>query len=76
MADIYTTRPGDMLDAICLRAYGPRPGALEQVLAANAGRGEAHAEALTEPLLAPGLPITLPQLAPLETTAARLRLWN
>ncbi len=76
MADIYTTRPGDVLDAICLRAYGRSSGALEQVLAANIARGEAHAAALTEAQLAPGLEITLPALTPTDTGPRRLMLWD
>lgn len=66
MAEIYTTRTGDMLDAIAWRAYGPRSGAFEAVLAANRSVGAA----LTQPVLNPGLTLTLPALDDPDDTAA------
>ena len=62
----YRTRDGDVVDEICWRYYGSRPGAAEAVLAANpglAGRGV---------VLAGGLVIVLPALPAQVETLVRL----
>lgn len=37
MATVYTTRQGEMIDAICTRFYGDESGYVENVLEANPG---------------------------------------
>ncbi|WP_067519544.1 tail protein X [Endozoicomonas ascidiicola] len=58
----YTTRDGDMLDAICYQYYGHLNGTLEKVLNANPCLCE-------KPILLPaGLVIELPVLEATGTT--------
>ena len=66
----YVTADGDMLDAICERHYGPRPGASEAVLEVNpglAGQG---------PVLPAGVRIDLPELAETPPERGSVRLWD
>lgn len=65
----YRTRPGDMLDAICHKYYGARPGATEEVLEANPGLCRQGA------LLPEGVVIQLPALAP-APVAGQVSLWD
>lgn len=73
MAVTITTRPGDRLDTLCARVYGRVHGVVEATLGAN----PSQAEALSRPLLPPGLVLTLPE-PPAEDSAAPgvLRLWD
>lgn len=70
MADIYVTKDGDMLDAICAAYYGATSNqVVEQVLAANFGLADLG------PVLARGVSITLPTIAaPAQTEG--VRLWD
>lgn len=65
----YTTRPGDMLDAICHKYYGVRPGATEEVLQANPGLCRQGA------LLPEGITIKLPEL-PAPAVPGQVSLWD
>lgn len=53
-ATAYTTKDGDMLDAICHRHYGVTAGAVERVLAANRGLADLG------PIYPAGIVIALP----------------
>lgn len=68
MAAEYLTRPGDMLDAICLEHYG-HADALTGVLEANPGL------AALGPVLPPRLTVILPD-DPARGSAPLLRLWG
>ncbi|MGI9278208.1 MAG: tail protein X [Endozoicomonas sp.] len=60
----YTTKDGDMLDAICYRHYGNLNGTVERVLNANPGLCE-------KPLVMPaGIVIDLPVLDSAEVNDA------
>ncbi|MFD2177734.1 tail protein X [Veronia pacifica] len=63
------TTEGEMLDEIVWRHYGQRPGAVEAVLTANPYLS-AHG-----PRLPAGLIITLPEIAPPNSTQG-LKLWD
>ncbi|WP_028588363.1 tail protein X [Desulfocurvus vexinensis] len=65
----YVTKDGDMLDWICWRHYGDRPGAVEAVLDANPGLADAG------PTLPVGMVLTLPELGTSEA-AQPVRLWD
>lgn len=65
----YTTKTGDMLDKICWDYYGARPGAYEQVMAANPGLSQRG------PVLPAGLVLTLPEL-PAEENTTTVSLWD
>ncbi|MFD2178511.1 tail protein X [Veronia pacifica] len=65
----YLTLAGDMLDAICHAAYGPRPGALEAVLADNPGL------AAYGPVLPTNVTVSLPELGPAESSS-QINLWD
>lgn len=70
MAGIHVTGVGEALDLICLRAYGARAGAVEQVLEANPHIKEvAHA-------LPAGLEIALPDLAVRDEAGQTVKLWD
>lgn len=73
MPSIHTTRPGDRLDAIAWATYGADAvtgaRALERILAANIGLGPA----LSEPELAPGLALILPDPPEAKAPAAAAR---
>ncbi len=63
----YRAKDGDVLDAICWKHYGPRPGTVETVLDANPGLADRG------PLLAAGVVVHLPEpLRPVRT----VRLWD
>ena len=66
----YTTRPGDVVDAICYAYYGTLDGRIyEQVLAANPGLADLGA------VLPGGVNITLPALAS-SSSSAGVKLWS
>jgi len=67
---IYRTRDGDMVDAICYRHYGQTFGKVESVLAANPHLAE-HG-----PVLEAGIRIKLPDLPKANATANTIRLWD
>ena len=69
MPRTYRTRDGDTLDWICWKHYGRQSGAVEAVLDANPGLADQG------PVLAAGVPIALPDLAPAAATAV-VRLWD
>ena len=70
MAIIYTTRQGELVDAICRRAYGDESGYVEAVLDANPGLA-----AMASPLPA-GTVIVLPDV-PLASEVVRIvSLWD
>lgn len=66
----WITADGDMLDAVCERFYGPRPGAAEAVLAANPGLADRG------PVLPAGVRIELPELAERPRESGATRLWD
>ena len=65
----YRTRDGDVLDWICHKHYGRTDGAVEAVLAANAGLADLG------PVYAAGVLIDLPDLPETRTDSA-IRLWD
>ncbi|WP_029074420.1 tail protein X [Kaistia adipata] len=67
---IYITRQGDMIDAICTRAYGDESGYVEIVLDANPGLA-----ALGVPLPI-GTVIDLPEIANAKDVVAVVSLWD
>lgn len=71
MPATYTTKQGDMLDAIAWRHYGYHEGTVEAILAANYGlAGE-------PPVLPLGLVIVLPDLpAAADVKPQPIRLWD
>lgn len=64
-----TTRDGDMIDQLALKAYGRTEGATEAVLAANP-----HLAGLPSRLPA-GVVVVLPELAP-AAVKGTVRLWS
>ncbi len=66
----WITTDGDMLDAVCRLHYGPRPGAVEAVLAANPGLADRG------PVLPAGVRIELPELAETPASSGAVRLWD
>lgn len=73
MTRTYTTKPGDMLDEIVGRFYGRTAGVVEQVLEAN----RAVRLSFQDPVLAPGLVLTLPDVVePEQETTKIVRLWQ
>lgn len=70
MARTYTTRQGEMIDAICRRVYGDESGFVEAVLDANPGLA-----ALSAPLPV-GTKITLPDVPAATRAVAVVSLWN
>ena len=66
----YTSRDGDVIDAVCRAFYGREAGAVEAVLEANPGLAELG------PVLPAGTKVTLPDLPrPLETIET-VKLWD
>ena len=65
-AAVYRTRGGDMFDDICWRWYGESSDSVPLMLEANPGLADE-----IEPLRA-GLLITLPEISPPPSTAARI----
>lgn len=70
MATTYTTHQGEMIDAICRRAYGDESGFVEAVLEANPGLAS-----LSAPLPA-GTQIILPDVPPSPARIAIVNLWD
>lgn len=70
MADIYTTRQFDMLDALCHRWYGGTHGTVEAVMEANPNLAELM------PVLPPGVNIFMPDLPRPHETITLLRVWG
>lgn len=70
MATIYTTRQGEMVDAICRRAYGDESGYVEAVLDANPGLA-----AMTSPLPM-GTVIVLPDTPQASQVVRVVSLWS
>ncbi|WP_078663278.1 MULTISPECIES: tail protein X [unclassified Bartonella] len=71
MSDIYVTKDGDMVDAICWRHYpkGQQALAVERVYATN------HRLADLGPILKAGITIILPSLPHPQATPV-IRLWG
>ncbi|MFA5688564.1 MAG: tail protein X [Kiritimatiellales bacterium] len=72
-AVVYTTKDGDMVDAICFRRYGRSAGITEAVLAANIGLA-AHG-----PILPAGIEINLPDYGTPEKRPEKketVQLWD
>ena len=67
--DIYTTKDGDFLDAICFKHYGRQTGTTEAVLNANPGLAD------YPPTYPAGVQIKLPRL-PDGTVIDTVRLWD
>lgn len=68
-AKTYVTRDGDMLDLIAFVHYGYSSGAVEAILDANYGLAD------QPPVLAAGISIILPDIAPAPVSAP-VRLWD
>ena len=66
----YTTRSGDMLDAICYRVYGSSQRYTEAVRDANPQLSDYG------PVLPEGLSIQLPDLTTLTRQQNTIRLWD
>jgi phage tail protein X len=67
----YTTKDGDVVDAIAWAYYGTRDGlVVEQVLAANKGLSDYG------PILPAGVVITLPDIATTANSTATVKLWS
>jgi phage tail protein X len=66
----YTTKAGDVVDAVVWKYYGTRDGRItEQVLAANKGL------AAYGPILPAGVVITLPSIS-VQSTSQAVKLWD
>ncbi len=73
MSRIYTTKAGDVLDAIVHGAYGRSAGITEAVLEANRGDGLAD----RGPVLPAGVVIVLPDIPDaVEPPRKLVRLWD
>jgi phage tail protein X len=70
MAQQYTTKAGDMVDAIAYQFYGDTAGYTEAILAANPGL------AAQCPLLPAGITITLPDLSDQAQQIQSIKLWS
>lgn len=70
MATVYRTRQGEVLDLVCLRHYGSRPGIVERVLDLNPGLAD------LPPVLPLGTLITLPDLPAALRPDATIKLWD
>lgn len=68
----YTTKQGDVLDAVVHRYHGTTAGAVEEVLEANRGLGLAD----YGPVLPAGLVIQLPEMRKAEEMTTLTRLWD
>ncbi len=66
----YRAKDRDVLDAICWKHYGPRPGAVEAVLDANPGLADRG------PVLAAGVLVHLPELPEPLRPVRTVRLWD
>lgn len=70
MATIYRTKQGEVLDLVCLRHYGNRPGVVERVLDLNPGLAD------LPPVLPLGTLVTLPDLPAALAPEATIKLWD
>lgn len=70
MATIYTTNQGEMIDAICRRAYGDESGYVEAILEANPGLAASAAP------LPMGTEIVLPDLVGATEVVPVVSLWD
>lgn len=66
----YRTRQGEVLDLICLRHYGDRPGMVERVLDQNPGLAAMGA------IIPISTVITLPDLPQQTQPVATIKLWD
>lgn len=66
----YTTREGDVLDAICWEHYGRTDGVVEAVLEANPGLASLQVS------LPVGTVITLPDLPKPPVDGVVVKLWD
>ncbi len=66
----YTTKAGDMLDAICWRQYGAGHPYVEAVLAENPGLAQLG------PVLPAGVVITLPEFPDQAPAQETVKLWD
>jgi phage tail protein X len=66
----YLTSQGDTLDFVCWKFYGQQSGAVESVLAANAGLADLG------PVLPINTRITLPALTKPAQEVQPIRLWS
>jgi phage tail protein X len=66
----YLTSQGDTLDFVCWKFYGQQSGAVEAVLAANAGLADLG------PVLPINTRITLPALTQPAQEVQPIRLWS
>lgn len=71
MSDLYVTKEGDMVDAICWKYYakGQQALAVERVYAANFGLADYG------PILKAGITILLPSL-PYPKATPVIRIWG
>jgi phage tail protein X len=69
MSQIYRTKDGDMLDAICYERYGSTDGTVEAVLSSNPGLAERG------PVYDAGVDIELPDAVSSATTKTTFALW-
>ncbi|MDO5622239.1 MAG: tail protein X [Paracoccus sp. (in: a-proteobacteria)] len=67
---IYTTTGSELIDDIAWRHYGHQRGTAEAILAANPGLSG------QPPILPPGLPITLPDMAAVTATQIPVKLYD
>lgn len=70
MATIYKTIKGEMIDAICRRAYGSESGYVEAVLEANPGL------AAFDAVLPIGTVIRLPDIPKASKVVPVISLWD
>ncbi len=67
--EYYRTATGEMLDSICHQYYNARPGATEEVLAANPGLAKLGA------IIPANTEIFLPELSP-PLNNSKVSLWD
>ncbi|SFJ63024.1 tail protein X [Aerobium aerolatum] len=70
MPTTYRTHHGEMIDAICRRAYGDESGYVEAVLDANPGLAAAG------PLLPANMLIVLPRVPKASEVIKTVALWT
>ena len=70
MAQQYTTKANDMVDAIAYKVYGATAGYTEAILAANPGLADEG------PLLPSGIAITLPDMSDQAQQIQTVKLWS
>ena len=67
---IYTSKEGDVLDAIALDYYGSTEGTVEEILRAN------RELAFAPPVLPTGVVIELPEISLPYQENKKIRLWD